>query len=339
VRRFLAGIGVLLVAIVVAPFGALAASPPSSEPNASRSIAVSVPADAVSLVPGETSPIQIRVVNPGSTPVTVTVKGEGINLGDNGTTSFTGAADQQWAGRTDFPPGYLTVPAQGFLDLSITVHMPLHIAPDLYYVGFVVTPTPTVSGSVVVINQIGAFFIINVPGPRDRELAAYLNVAGFTVGPIHIDSLVIGDQVIGELTAHNPGPSSVQFFGENDANSAPFAGPSSQQYIHKSLLPIGRSRAFQVSAPPAFPIDIVTMSVTLKYPDKIESATKQIVITKSMLVISPLLILVTCAFIALVVCWRLYARHRRRSKRHATGRPAAGPHKGRSPRTVYDHTA
>ena len=225
-RRFLAGIVAVVIVVVVAPFGALAASPPSPGPNAPRSIAVSVPADAVSLVPGETSPVQIRVVNPGSAPVTVTVRGEGINLGDNGTTTFTGAPDAQWAGRTDFPPGRLIVPAQGFLDLSITVHMPLHISSDLYYIGFVVTPVPAVSGSVVVINQIGAFFIINVPGPRDRELAANLTVPGFTVGPIHIDSLVIGDQVAGQLSAHNIGPSSVQFFGEKRCHLRALCRPS-----------------------------------------------------------------------------------------------------------------
>jgi hypothetical protein len=320
----MAGMVTIVVAVVVMSSGALAASSPA--PSAPRSIAVSVPADPVSLVPGETAQIHIRVLNPGSAPVTVTVKGEGIKLGDNGSTTFTGAPDPQWAGRTDFPPGDLTVAAQHFIDLPITVHMPEHINSDLYYVGFVVTPVPTASG-VVVINQIGAFFIINVPGARDRELAADLTVAGFNFGPIHIDSLVIGDQVIGQLGAHNIGRSSVQFFGENDATSAPFSGTPSQQLLAKSLLPIGRSRSFQVSAQPAFPIDIVTMSVTLTYPNQTESATKQILITKSMLVISPWVIIAVCVLIALLVMWRLYARHQRRSKQRAAARSAISPRK------------
>jgi hypothetical protein len=312
-RRFMAGIVAAVAAALIAPVGAGAASSsPSPDPHIPRSLAVSVPADPVSLVPGQVSPINIRVLNPGSTPVTVRVKGEGVTLGDGGTTSFTGAPDPQWAEHTDFPPGDLTVPAQSFTDVSITVHVPANISSDLYYIGFLVTPTATASGNVVVINQIGAFFIINVPGARDRELAADLNAPGYNWGPIHIESLVVGDELLGELNAHNIGPSSVQFFGENDVTSAPFSGNPSQQRIGKSLLPIGRSRSFQVTGEPAFPIDLVTMTVTLTYPDQTESATKQIVITKRMLVISPWLIVVVCALIALVVCWRLYARHRRR---------------------------
>lgn len=320
-RRFTAGIVAVVASMVVASVAAVAASPsPSSAP---RSIAVSVPADPVQLHPGETAPIRIRVVNPGSAPVTVTVKGEGINLGDNGTTTFTGKPDPQWAGRTDFPPGELAVPAQSFIDVAITVHMPAYIASDLYYVGFVVTPIATVSGSVVVINQIGAFFVIDVPGARDRELAADLNVPGFNWGPIHIGSLLIGDQVVGQLTAHNIGPSAVQFFGENDATSAPFGGSPTQQRIDRSLLPIGRSRSLQVTALPGFPIDVVTMRVTLTYPSQTESATKQIVLTRSMFVISPWVIIALGILVALVVCWRLLARYRRRSKLRAVARGQA----------------
>ncbi|TMC48557.1 MAG: hypothetical protein E6J14_10680 [Chloroflexi bacterium] len=329
----MAGIVALVVAALVAPVGAVAASSPSPGPHSPRSLAVSVPADPVPLVPGDTSPIHIRVLNPGSTSVTVTVKGEGVTLGDNGTTRFTGAPDPQWAGNTDFPPDDLTVPAQGFIDVSITVHVPAHINPDLYYIGFVVTPIATASGSVIVINQIGAFFIINVPGPRDRKLAADLNVPGLNWGPIHLGSLLIGDQVVGKLTAHNVGPSSVQFFGENDATHAPFSGTPSQQRINKSLLPIRRSRSLQVTAQPAFPIDMVTMTVTLTYPDQTDVATKQIVLTKSMLVISPWVIVVVGVLLALVVCWRLYARHRRRSRRQATANSTAGPPKARSSAT------
>ena len=308
------------IAVVVAalvPFSAVQASSPSPGPRTPRSLAVSVPADAVRLSPGETSPIRIRVLNPGSTPVTVTVKGEGVILGDNGTTRFTGAADPQWAGHTDFPRGDLTVPAQGYIDVPITVHMPASISPDLYYIGFLVTPVASASGNVVVINQLGAFFVIDVPGARVRKLTADLDVPGFNWGPIHLGGLLIGERVVGELTAHNVGPSSVQFFGENDATSSPFGGTPSQQRIGKSLLPIGRSRSFQVSAQPGFLIDMVTMTVTLTYPDQVESATKQIVLTNTMLVISPWLIVAVCVLIALVVCWRLYARHRRRSRRRA----------------------
>src|SRR5579872_2319214 len=182
----------IAASLVALPLGVSAASSPAPSSTGPRSIAVSVPPDATSLTPGETATIPIRVLNPGASPVTVTVTGEGITLGDDGRTAFTGKPDPLWAGRTGFPPGDITIPAEHFVDLSITVHMPSELSPDLYYIGFLVSPVPSVSGEVVIINQIGAFLTINVPGPRVRALSADLTTTGFNWGPIHIDSLAIG---------------------------------------------------------------------------------------------------------------------------------------------------
>lgn len=282
----------------------------------------------MTLTPGETAAIPIRVVNPGSSPVTVTVRSEGITLGDNGTTAFSGRPDPLWAGHTAFPLGDITIPAQHFVDLSVVVHMPTQIDPDLYYIGFLVSPIPTVSGEVVVINQIGAFLTIDVPGPRVRALSADLTTTGFNWGPIHIDALVVGDQVDGRLTVRNIGASSVLFFGENDVTSAPISGPPSQERITRSLLPIGRSRWFAVAAQPAFPIDLVTMTDTVSFPDRTGTGTLQVLRTKTVLVISPWVIVVVCGALALLGGWRLRARLRRRLERRAAARATA--HRGRS---------
>ncbi|HXC75524.1 MAG TPA: hypothetical protein VNU19_00585 [Candidatus Acidoferrum sp.] len=267
-------------------------------------------------------------MNPGSSPVTVTVRSEGITLGDNGTTAFSGRPDPLWAGHTAFPLGDITIPAQHFVDLSVVVHMPTQIDPDLYYIGFLVSPIPTVSGEVVVINQIGAFLTIDVPGPRVRALSADLTTTGFNWGPIHIDALVVGDQVDGRLTVRNIGASSVLFFGENDVTSAPISGPPSQERITRSLLPIGRSRWFAVAAQPAFPIDLVTMTDTVSFPDRTGTGTLQVLRTKTVLVISPWVIVVVCGALALLGGWRLRARLRRRLERRAAARATA--HRGRS---------
>jgi hypothetical protein len=307
---------------VAVPLEVSAAPSPTPGLSGPRSIAVSVPPDPVSLRPGETAAIPIRVLNPGSSPVTVTVKSEGINLGDNGTTAFTGKRDPLWAGRTAFPPGEIPIAAQHFVDLSVTVHMPTQIGPDLYYIGFLVSPVPTLSGAVVVINQIGAFLTIDVPGPRVRVLSADLSTASFHWGPIHIDTLVIGNQVDGKLTVHNIGPSSVLFFGETDVTSAPISGSPSQQRISRSLLPIGRSRWFAVAAQPAFPIDLVTVRDIVTYPDRTGTGTLQIVRTKTVLVINPWVIVVVGALLALFAGWRLRVRHRRRLERRAAARSA-----------------
>jgi hypothetical protein len=272
--------------------------------------------------------IPIRVLNPGASPVTVTVKSEGINLGDNGTTAFTGKSDALWAGRTAFPPGDIHILAQHFVDLSVVVHMPTQIDPDLYYIGFVVTPVPTVSGEVVVINQIGAFLTIDVPGPRVRALSAELTTTGFNWGPIHINTLVVGDHVDGRLTVRNIGASSVLFFGENDVTSAPISGSPSQQRISRSLLPIRRSRWFAVAAQPAFPIDLVTMTETVSFPDRTGTGTLAVVRTKTILVISPWVIVVICGLLAAFAGWRLRVRYRRRMERRRAARATA--HRGRS---------
>jgi hypothetical protein len=318
-----------MAGIMAVPLSVAAAPSPTPGLNGPRSIAVSVPPDPITLHPGESAAIPIRVLNPGTSPVVVTVKSEEITLGDNGTTSFTGKPDPLWAGRTAFPPGDITIPAQRFVDLTVTVHMPTQIGPDLYYIGFLVSPVPQVSGEVVVINQIGAFLTINVPGPRVRALSADLSTIGFNWGPIHINTLVIGDRVDGKLTVRNIGPSSVLFYGENDVTSSPITGSPSQQRISKSLLPIGRSRWFAVAAQPAFPIDFVTMSDVVAYPDRSGTGTLQIVRTRTVLVISPWVVVVVCALLALLAGWRLRARHRRRLERRAAAR-SAGARRGRS---------
>jgi len=306
---------------VAVPLRASAASP-SPRPTGPRAIAVSVPPDAVALNPGETSAIPIRVVNPGASSVTVTVKSEGITLGDNGTTAFTGKPDPLWAGRVAFPPGYIVIPADHFVDLSVVVHMPAHIDPDLYYVGFLVSPVPTVTGEVVVINQIGAFLTIDVPGPRVRALSADLTTTGFNWGPIHISTLVVGDHVDGRLTVRNIGSSSVLFFGENDVTSAPIGGSPAQQRIGRSLLPIGRSRWFAVAGQSAFPIDLVTLRDIVTFPDRTGTGTLEVVRTRTVLVVSPWVFVVLAALLAGFGYWRLRARRRRRLERRAAARVA-----------------
>lgn len=320
-KRLQAGIAAVIVALSPIEIPAAASASPRAQP---RSIAVSVPADPVSLNPGATSQIPIRVVNPGSKPVTVTVKGMGIHLGDNGSVRFTGAPDPQWSSRTGFPPGELTVPAQSYIDVAITVDMPTRITPDFYYIGFLVTPVATGTG-VVQINQIGAFVTINVPGPRVRELSADLQApvgkTHFFVGGAHFGDVVIGSSVAGTLIVHNIGKSSVQFWGESDANAWIGGATPTQQRIKISLLPIGRSRSFAVTSRPSFPIDVVTMTVTVTYPGTTEASTKQIVISRRFLVISPWVILVVCALVILALIW--WGRRVWRKRRHSEPRRRA----------------
>jgi hypothetical protein len=312
VRRLWLAAGLSVgIAASAAPIAGLAAAPPTADP-ASRAIAVSVPTDPVPLSPGETSQIPLRVVDPTPHPVIVTVTGRAVTLGDNGQVGFTSAPDPTWATRAQFPSGDLTVPAMGFIDVKVTVRMPAVISPDLYYVGFVVRPVAA-GPAITVINEIGGFFTIDVPGPRLRGLSADLAVAGFNLGPIHLSNLVIGDHVVGQLNVHNTGAAAIRFWGENDDTSW-FTSAPIQLRLAKSLLPVARSRSFPVTAEPGMLFDLVTISVTVTYPGTTESTTKQVVMTKTVLVISPWLLVIVCLLIAVIVGWRLRVRQRRRAR-------------------------
>ncbi len=317
-RWLRAGLAVTVIALVMVPLGVLAASSAKPGDGPPRSLAVSVPSDPVTLGSGENAKIQIRIVDPGSTPVTVTVRGEGIDLGDDGTVHFTGEPDPKWQGKVDFPPGDLMVPAMGFVNVPITVRMPASIPPDLYYIGFVVRPVVMATG-ITVVNQIGAFITIDVPGPRVRNLsgelkvpAAALSVSGFNT------SLVIGNQVTADLTVRNIGQAAVLFWGETAANAFGDSTVTPRR-IDKSLLPIGRQRSLRISARSVWPIDLITVRVTLTYPGKTESATKQIVVTRHILVVNPWVIVAVCGLTVVFVLWRLRVRRRRSAARSKSG--------------------
>ena len=308
------GAAAVLAAAPVAATAVQAAAQPA------RSIAVSVPSEPVQLTPGQTGELVIRVVDPSTTPVAVTVAGMGVALGDNGQVSFTGQPDA-WSARTVFPAGEFVVPAMGYVDVPLTVHMPSAITPDLYYVGFVVRPVPTGSG-VRVINEIGGFVTIDVPGPRARSLSADLLLPAFNLGPIHVPDLLFGTHLAGQLTVHNTGGAAVQFWGEDDASTWADGTPM-QGRIAKSLAPIGRSRVFAVGADPRLPIDVVTMTVTITYPGTTESSTRSIVITRHVLVINPWVVIAIGMLVVALTGWRVRARRRRRAR--ARARAAAKP--------------
>src|SRR5258706_13563501 len=88
----------------------------------SRPRGVSVPADPVPLALGKTSTIRIRVLNPGTQAVRVRITGRHVDLGDNGAVSVGNGPDPLWNGRVVFPAEALTIPAQKFVNIDLTVH-------------------------------------------------------------------------------------------------------------------------------------------------------------------------------------------------------------------------
>jgi len=296
------------------------AAGPSPSPAVGRSIAVSVPPDPVSLGPGQVGVVQLRVVNPGTTPVRVTIAGRGLTLGDEGKITINDGPDPLWGEAVRFPSGPFTIPAEGFKNLAVKVHAPSSLQPDLYFLGFVVTPIPDASTGVTVINQIGGFFTIDIPGPRDRRLAADLELPGWSILGLHV---FVGSNLRGTLHVHDVGQAAVRFWGETDTTTT--GGSPGQMRIPISLVPSLRERTFVVADKPAWPIGFVHMQVRIVYPTTTETTTTEILFTRRVLVINPL-VLVVLAIVVLVVIWRrLRAGRRRRAAHRYATQPQSRP--------------
>jgi hypothetical protein len=262
-----------------------------------RALAVSVPADPVMIRAGSLTKTLIRVVNPNDVALQVTISGRGLVLGDDGKVAIGSAPDPSWRRLVRFPAGELTIPADGYLNVPLTVRVPRRLPPNLYFLGFLVTPVAAKVGSIKVINQIGAFFTVDVPGPRLRKL----------VGSFELPSFVVGSHASGTLRITNVGKAAVRFWGESDTTSSP-GGRLHELRLEPSLLPVARSRTLTVSGKPRWPIGIVTVTARVTYPGRTEAETKELTFSKRVLVISPW---VPVAAALLVLCMGLWWRMRR----------------------------
>src|SRR5207249_2520322 len=154
----------------------------AAPPQSSRPLAVSVPPDPTPAPKGEIARIPIRILNPGNQPVTVSITQREVRLGSNGQVSIGADADPQWKDRVQFTPAEGAIGPQQFIDVAVTVDVPPTISSDLHFVGFLVSPVANAQGQVTVINQIGSFVTLDVPGPRESLLRAALHLPGIALG-------------------------------------------------------------------------------------------------------------------------------------------------------------
>ena len=268
-----------------------------------RALAVSVPPDPVPVKPGSDTHTLIRVVNPNDESVLVTITSRSLVFGDDGKVALGAGPDPRWQRLAPFPASELRIPAQGYRDVPLTVHVPAKLPADLYFIGFLVSPVPGQTGSIQVINQIGSFLTIDVPGPRERKL----------VGNLKLPRWVFGSHTDGTLALTNVGRASVSYWGETDTNSWP-GGTLEQSRLPLSLIPVGLSRTIAVTGKPAWPIGLVTITTRITYPGVTEASTRELVFKKRVLVISIWVpIAVGGLLFAVILGWRL----RRRSVRAA----------------------
>lgn len=272
-----------------------------------RALAVSVPADPVPAKPGDVAKTLIRVVNPNDFAVTVTIASRTLALGDDGKVAVGSEPDPRWSERVQFPAGDLLIPAQSYRNVPLSIRVP-KLSPDLYFVGFLVTPVAADGGSIKVINQIGSFLTLDVPGPRLRLLTGHL----------HLPTFVLGSKASGDVRVTNLGHASVTMWGENDTTSSP-GGAYEQERLGPSLLPVGRSRSMAISGKPRWPVGIVTVTTRVTYPGRTENQTQQLVLTQRVIVVSPWVPAAAGGLLALLVVgwwWR-------RRRRHAGRKPAS----------------
>jgi len=243
----------------------------------------------------------------------VLIRSRTLALGDDGKVSIGSGPDPRWGDRVRFPHAALRIPPQSYRNVALSIRVP-RLSPDLYFVGFLVTPVATTGGSVKVINQIGSFLTLDVPGPRLRLLTGHL----------HLPSFVLGSQASGEMRITNLGHAAVTLWGENDITSSP-GGAFQQDRLGPSLLPVGRSRSIAVTGKPRWPVGIVTVTTRVTYPGRTASETRELVLTRRVLVISPWVPAALGGLIALLAAV-LWWRRRRPSGNQPAGTldPRAG---------------
>ncbi len=125
----------------------------------------------------------------------------------------------------------VTIAAQSYLKPSgLTVRVPAHISPDLYFIGFLVTPVPTGPANLTSSTRSAPTSPSMFPGPRTKACGHSRRVGRCARLP---------DQ--GTLHIRNVGHAAARYWGENDTTSSPDGGIPQQHRIDKSLLPIGRA--------------------------------------------------------------------------------------------------
>ena len=295
-----------LIMCAAQPLAAMAAptTPPAAVgSSASHSLALSAPPTPIPVIPGIPSTVTIRLINPAATPVSATLTDQLAELGDNGSVRLLNEQDPRWVGRIALPPHPVTLPPRSFLPITIHIAVPATIEPDLYFIGVVATPVATGNGSVHIISRVGALITLDVPGPRRRILHA----------AVHAGLFQLASTAHATLQVSNPGFAAVRFFGEENAPATPGEAPSPTR-IQPAILPVGRHRAYQVTSTSSWPIAFVTMKVRLSYPDRTDTATKDVFASRRILLVKPWVPILAAAVLLAAAALLLNLRQRRRKR-------------------------
>ncbi|MGH9104132.1 MAG: hypothetical protein ACRDYD_14295 [Acidimicrobiales bacterium] len=294
-------------ALAAAPLAGASAAPPSA-----RVLSVSVPAQALLAVPGHLVGSELRITNAGTTPLPVRVSLGSLSLGNEGAVSVTSTPDPRWSSGVHVARSSVTVPPGGWFDDHVSIQLPSHLVPDTYLVGFLVTPAPTGGGNVQVINQIGSYLSLNVPGPRHRAV---------TIAGLRVPTIVVGSSVPVSLRLKDVGPSFVETWGEVHV-WAPGHGEKIDRYPGHYDLAAGTYRTLQLHAHVGLTLGPTHVTAFAFY-NHSDTTVAQLQASRTVWVVSPLLLAIVGMVLAALAAALLTMRHRRRRRRQAVhaGRP------------------
>ncbi len=231
-----------VIAAVAAAILPVAAATPASaapEPADTVGLAVSTQPEPIEAAAGTTVDSWLLLTNTGDQPLEVRVRTVRLVPQDGGRLQMVDEPDPLWTGRVHLP-AKTTVPPATRKRLPVQLDVPAKALPDLYLVGLLVVPvTPDQpAGEITVRGRILSVLTIEVPGPRERELAVDLG---------ELRRLQVGHSIEGHLTIRNIGDATAQTRGQvrvdsatNGANHAVIVATGERL----RLMPAGTSREF-----------------------------------------------------------------------------------------------
>ena len=270
---------------------------PDSSPVA---LSVSTPADSLAGEPGETVTSWVRVGNNGATALPITISPATVELGDNGATTMSPGIYPRFLNSVTLETTAATVPANDYIEISVTISIPTSLIPDIYLLGFLVTPAPG-TGSVQVINQIGAFISIELPGSRDRRIeAAFDNAPHF----------VLSDSPTLTVRVDNIGESALEFTSETTIDGFGTATPGNIR-VEPKLLPSGTSRDVEITWAAELGIGIFDVHTRIVH-NVTQSETTGVELEHKIVVVSPIALTVMVTILLILATGVVLLVHHRR---------------------------
>lgn len=295
----------LAVVLVITALGTVFVPPALASDPAPVGLTVSTAGAPIPAAPGKVTNTWLRIGNNGTESLPVSIAPATVDVGNDGVTRLEALADPLFAGNIVLSATSVTVPALSFTEIQVTITVPETLAPDIYILGFMVTPSVS-GGAVKVLNQVGALISLDLPGPRDQRLeAAFLDAPLF-----HVTS----DPSL-TVRVRSVGRSALQFTSETTIDGFGEATPSN---IRRSpqLLPASRYRDVTLNWNSSLGVGIHNVHVRVVY-HRTQAETTEQSLTRTVIVLSPpalgilaVVLLIIIAAVITLISWRRRSRHR-----------------------------